>query len=517
VVNHRGVLGIDLGTGSVKATVVDLADGRSLGSASASYPTDRPEPGAAEQSPDLWWRATIDAVRRALNDAGHPPIEAIGLTGQMHGTVTLDAGHHPNGPAIIWSDQRSAAMVTNMEAELGPNLLDIAGSRLAPGFQAATLRWLQAHRPDRWATTRLVLLPKDYLRLRLTGEIATDPSDAAGTLLFDIRTRTWSPELMAVAGVTRDHLPAIVRSGDVSGRLSREAALSLGLPPGLPVAGGAGDAPAAALGSGVIAPGQLLITLSSGAQALTPLAAPIVDAHGRLHTFASPFEPGGAGAPWYGMGATLNAGNAIDWLCSILFDANDAESYNRLFALAAKSPPGAHGLLALPYLAGERTPHFDPSARGAYIGLDARHDRGDLVRALLEGISFALFDAWDVLQTVTSASPNRIVLAGGGSRSPFWRQLLADLFGIPVRAVKGGDQSALGAAMLGSAAIGADSSDLIEGWVRFEPEQTPDLVTHERYRSLLPIFRSAFEATRGIAAEGSGWGKTGTGDFPPSV
>ncbi len=510
---HQCLLGIDLGTGSVKALIVDRADGRALGEASVDYPIDRPEPGTAEQSPEAWWRATVDAVHRALTNSGHPTIEAIGLSGQMHGTVTLDAAHRPNGPAIIWADQRSAREAREIEERLGDELLDISGSRIAPGFQAATLRWLQRHRPECWATTRHILLPKDYLRLRLTGELTTEPSDAAGALLFDIQTRDWSSKLLDAAGVGREQLPPIVPSSASSGRLTRDAAMALGLPPGIPVAGGAADAPAAALGAGMIAPGDLMITLSSGAQVYTPLDAPLVDRLGRLHTLAAPFEPG-EGPLWYAMGATLNAGLAYRWLRGLLFDHPDESTFDRMNDLAATASPGANGLLFLPYLAGERTPHLDPDARGAFIGLDARHGRGELVRATLEGVSFALFDAWQVLQETTGANPAVITLAGGGSRSKVWRQILADLFGLPVRTLRGGNQSALGAAMFAAACTGDDVTDLVNRWVRYEAVSPPDSNGHNRYRALFSIFRDACEPHRAIVQALRQWGQAGNPGFP---
>lgn len=495
---HQGLLGIDLGTGSVKALVVDRVDGRPLGEAAADYAINRPEPGAAEQSPEAWWRATIDAVRRALATADHPPVAAIGISGQMHGTVTLDSDRRLNGPAIIWADQRSACEAREIEERIGDGLLDITGSRIAPGFQAATARWLQQKHPERWETTRHLLLPKDYLRLRLTGELATDPSDAAGSLLLDIRTRAWSPDLLDAAGISRDLLPPIVPASAVSGRLARDPALALGLPPGIPVAGGAADAPAAALGAGVIIPGELMITLSSGAQVYTPLDAPLVDRHGRLHTFAAPSEPG-EGPPWFAMGATLNAGLAYRWLRDLLFDHPDDTTFERMNDLAATAPVGANGLLFLPYLAGERTPHLDPEARGALVGLDARHGRADLIRATLEGVSFALFDAWRALRETTGANPSCITLAGGGARARVWRQIIADLFGLPVRSLRGSNQSALGAAMLAAACAGDPVPDLVDRWVRQEVALQPDPVAHARYQALFAIFHDAYAPHRAIA------------------
>ncbi len=489
---HRGLLGIDLGTSSVKALVVGREDGRTLGFASAGYPTTHPEPGFAEQSTDDWWRATVSAVRHALANANHPPIDAIGLSGQMHGTVLLDADYLPLGPAVTWADQRSASDAIDVERSFGSNMLDIAGSRIAPGFQAATLRWINRNHPDVCEAIRMILLPKDYLRFRLTREFLTDPSDASGTLLFDIRSRSWSVPLMLSAGVRPDQLPAIVPSG---GYLDRGAALELGLPPGLPVAGGAGDAPAAALGAGVIAPNDVLVTLSSGSQVYTPLATPNIDRSGRLHTFVAALDSN-ATAPWYAMGATLNAGNAVQWLAEVLFGEPVDRGAERVSELASKSPPGANGLLFLPYLNGERTPHFDPAARGAFIGLDESHSRADLARALLEGIGFAAYDAFASVENLTGVAPASITLAGGGSQSTVWRQIIADQFGLPVRTVRGLEQSALGAAILAGVARGDAIEDLIGRWIRPSVTVLPSPNDHDRYRTLLPLFRRGWQANR---------------------
>jgi len=504
-VDHRAILGIDLGTGSAKALVVDRDDGRLLGEASAAYPTHRPEPGAAEQSPDEWWRATIYAVRRAISAAGNPAIDAIGLSGQMHGTVTLDAERRASAPAIIWADQRSALDAIALTEELGSRLIEIAGSPIAPGFQAATIHWMRRVQPERWETTAFALLPKDYIRLQLTGDLVTDPSDASGTLLFDVNRREWSPELMAAAGVDRSQLPDIAPSTARTGTLSRQAGLTLGLLPGIPVAGGAADAPAAALGAGVIRPGELLLTLSSGAQAYTPVNVPAIHASGQLHTFATPFDGSHQVARFYTMGATLNAGLALTWLRDQVLGLTDDDALERISAWAANGPVGSDGLIFLPYLSGERTPLFDTSARGAFLGLSAEHGPDAIARSVFEGISLALFDAWEVVQAETAATPDQIVLAGAGARSLLWPQLIADLFGLPVRVVSGGDQSAFGAAILASSSIGADPVELADRWVRYELELEPDSVAHARYLELKPLFRDAYRANKVIFERLARW------------
>jgi xylulokinase len=422
----------------------------------------------------------------------------------MHGTVTLNARDQPNGPAIIWADQRSASQAQEFEEAIGPAMLAITGSRVSPGFQAATVRWLARHEPDRWRDTASLLLPKDFIRLKLTGERITEPTDASGSLLFDIQHLRWSETMIAHAGVSELQVPSVCGSAEISGLLTREAALMLGLPPRIPVVGGAADAPAAALGAGIINPGDLMITLSSGAQVYTPLTTPLIDESGRLHTFASPFtirDP----APWYCMGATLNAGLVLTWLHDLLGPEGADVDYERLIGLTRTSVAGANGLLFLPYLSGERVPHFDAGARGAFIGFDVAHTRGDLVRAVLEGVSLALHDAWEILKSTSGCDPERITLAGGGSRSAIWQQIIADLFGRPVRSLVGHDQSALGAAMLAATVNGERLVDLAKRWPRFGTEVPPDRTRHDRYQALVPLFRTAYQSNAALMHDLSDW------------
>jgi xylulokinase len=503
---RRALLAIDLGTGSVKALIVDAADGRIIGQGAVSYPIERPVPGAAEQSPDRWWDATCAASRQAIRQAGSVTVAAIGLSGQMHGTVLLDSSHRPIGNAIIWADTRSAADAGAITVAVGrERLLEVTGSPVAAGFQAATLHWLRRTQPERRRDAALVLLPKDYLRFRMTGAAVTEPSDAASTLLLDRRSRSWSPEMLDAVGIGRACLPEIRPSGAISGLVHRTAARDLGVPEGTPVVGGAGDAPAAALGAGVTQPGELLLTISTGAQVLMPLAEPQFDPLGRLHTFCAPFEPGSRAAPWYVMGATMAAGLAMRWLRDDIFALNGETAYDEMTALAATVPIGASGLLFLPYLAGERTPHLNPAARGDFIGLDAAHGRAHLTRAVMDGVSLAMFDAWSAVREVVPLAPDRIVLAGGGARSRLWRQMLADLFGLPVRPLHTAEQSAYGAALLAASALGDDPSDLAHRWVEAGDDVPPDPAAHQRYQELVPLFRDAYRSHIDLFERLAGW------------
>lgn len=494
----RALLGIDLGTSSVKVIVVDAGAGHVLGAASSGYPLSHPEPGAAEQDPADWWRATVTAVRQAMSGAGSEcAIHAIGLSGQMHGTVLLDRQGEPVAPAIIWSDLRSATSAAAITSAVGRDrLLDIAGSPVAAGFQAATIHWLRQARPDLWARTVKVLLPKDYLRFRLTGVYATDPSDATATLLLDAHTRQWSSVLLNAAGVDLAQLPTIFPSSAVTGELANDAARELGLRPGIPVAGGAGDAAAAAVGAGVVDPSFLLLTLSSGAQALAPAITSDIDSRGRIHTFCSAFEPGNGRAGWNLMGATMSAGLALRWLRQGLFQLTNEEAFADLDA-AASVPAGSNGLIFLPYLTGERTPHMNPNARGMFIGLSPEHGRAELTRAVLEGVAMALYDAFLVVREI-GANPERIVLAGGGSRSRLWRQIIADLFGLPLAPLAIDEQSAYGAAILATSVMGGSPMESARQWASYGTSVEPNPVNHARYRDFHALFRETYAANAGL-------------------
>jgi xylulokinase len=490
----RALLGIDLGTGAVKAVLVDPNDGRVLGVGSAEHPTHHPAPGAAEQDPADWERAATVAVRAALAAAGPVEVAAIGLAGQMHGAVLLDRADRPLAPAIIWADSRSAAAARAITTDLGPaRVVDLAGSPVAAGFQAATLRWLRDTDPALLARTTTVLAPKDELRRRLTGDRATDPSDAAATLLADRRTRAWSPELVAAAGIDPAALPPIRASSAIAGTLLPAPAAAMGLPAGIPVVTGGADASCAALGAGVAGPGDLLLTLSTGAQALTFVAAPEIDPGGRLHTFASPL-PIESGAGWSIMGATMVAGLILRWLRDALFALPPADAYATMTVWAGEVPAGAGGLLCLPYLTGERTPHLNPDARGAFIGLGPEHGRGHLVRAALEGATFALHEAAEVVTALTG-EPRRIVLAGGGARSPLWRQIVADIVGREIVPLVESEQTATGAALLAAPAAGlGDIPALAAAWARYDTPVAPDPAAVATYRALEPLFRATYTA-----------------------
>lgn len=489
------LLGIDLGTSTVKALTMTL-DGTVVGIGQASYEINRPELGYAEQSPDDWMRATAMAVHKALLDvgSGKSSVMAVGLSGQMHGTICLNASKEIVYPAIIWPDTRSGQQVSELTAKIGlERLVQITGSPLATGFQAASILWLQQNRPSLWKQTRYILTPKTYLLWRLTGVFAVDPSDGAGTLLMDVRNRDWSLEILTNLALDQDMLPKLSESGTVIGEVTSEAAQLLGLPERIPVVVGAADTACSLLGSGVTGEDTLLVTISTGGQIILPAEEVQVDTLGRIHTFCGSLEPGGGGSAWYKMAAVLSAGLSLAWLKDNVFKLSSEVTFDDMVALAEETEPGAGGLIFLPYLAGERTPHMNPDARGIFLGLSAGHRRGHLVRAIMEGVSLACYDAYSILYQL-GGRPKIITMGGGGAKNDFWQQILADVFNLPVRQLRVGEQSAVGACILAGAGIGLfDPIETAQKWVNFGLEVEPIVDHVPLYQEFLEIFRGTYQ------------------------
>ncbi|MER2598501.1 MAG: xylulokinase [Caldilineales bacterium] len=442
------LLALDLGTSSVKAVVINQ-DAHCLAAAAQEYPLLAAQPGWAEQEPEQWWQAAVQAAGTALAQAGHPAIAAIGLSGQMHGTVLVDAAGRALGRAITWADQRSAAQSAQFNERIGAaRLAAIAGTAPAAGFLGPTLLWLQHHDPARLAAAHTCLLPKDYLRLRLTGEPATEATDASATALFDVRRRTWSLEIVQALELPAHLLPRLIEPSEVAGTLRPAAAAALGLPAGIPVAAGCADQAAQALGNGLMQPGQGSVTIGSGGQVFLPLAVPRGDPLGRLHTFChAPADR------WYLLGAMLTAGLSLRWLRDLLGWQGAPDAYQRLAMLAAATPPGADGLLFLPYLAGERSPLMDPQARGAFVGLTLQHGPGHLARAIMEGVAFALRQILAVMGEMQPL-PQQLLAVGNGLAAPVWRQITADVLGCPLLLPAGREQAGVGAGLLAGIAAG---------------------------------------------------------------
>jgi len=434
-------LGIDLGTSSLKALVLDL-DGSVVGTGSAPYPLLTPQPGWAEAEPEAWWEAAAIAVPEAAG-VHAAEIAAIGLSGQMHGVVLSDELGHALRPAIIWADSRTRKQLATY-SELSPERRRTLANPIATGMAGLTLLWLKEHERQLYRRAQWALQPKDWLRLRMVHEAATEPSDASATLLYDMTTDYWAKELLEELDLRLDFLAPIRESVEICGILTSSAAEHLGVRPNLPVVAGAADAAAAAIAGGLLDPGPVQLTIGSGAQVVAPRDRLAIDSTGRTHLYR-------AAAPdrWYAMAAMQNAGIALEWVRTMLRASWD-EVYDEAFAVA----PGAEGLLFLPYLTGERTPYFDPDARGAWVGLRLVHTRGHLLRAALEGVAFAVRQGVEAL-LATGVPATELRLAGGGSFDPRWRHLLADVLEQPLLASATSSASSLGAALLAGVGFGA--------------------------------------------------------------
>jgi xylulokinase len=490
------LLGIDLGTSSVKVVVYSTT-GNILGLGSAEYPILTPQPGWAEQDPEHWWSATVQAARTAHHAAGQPEVLAIGFSGQMHGPALLDKQNQLLGNAIIWADQRSAPLLPEIESRVGiKRLAEVCGTAPAAGFLIATLCWLQRHDPARFDKIGVILLPKDYVRFRITGEIATEPSDAAATGLFDVARRIWAWEVIETLDIPKSIFPEIRDSAEVCGRLLPGPAVELGLRPGIPVAAGSADQPAQAVGNGLIEPGQGSITLGTGGQVFVPLAAPLFDSKGRLHTFCHALS-----TRWYLLGAMLSAGMALRWARHVL--GCDEIPYQELDRRAEVLPIGAEGLFFLPYLVGERSPLMDPHARGTFVGLTLRHDTAHLFRAVLEGISYAMRQIVETIEE-TGVVMDRWVASGNGLGSKFWRQMLADTLNRPL--LRGEDANSAERAGVGAAILGGIGAGVLGGFKEaqsFAPkfnevtEPDPSRVeayerAYSRFKELYPLLKNWF-------------------------
>lgn len=485
----RRTLGLDVGTTALKGVVVDER-GTVVAEASRGYPLSEPAPGWTEQDPEHWWQAAADVTQTLL--ASHGSVDAVGLSGQMHGTVALDAEGGVLHPAILWNDQRSGAECRELD--------DLTGGRTAlwtlnpprAAFTATKLLWLRRHRPEVYERIAAVLLPKDYVRYRLSGLRATDVTDASGTAMLAVRERRWSQDVLGALAIPEAWLPRTVESVEIAGSVDAGGAGASGLAEGTPIVGGAADQAAAAIGNGVVRAGVLSITLGTSGVVYAQIDRVLVDPSGALHTFCHAI-PG----TWQLMAGVLSAGGSLRWFRDAIWaplagaapgDPASNEAYAAIGHGIAETRPGADGLVFLPYLTGERSPHADPDARGCWLGLTTRHDHRHLARAILEGVAFALRSLVEIAERL-GVRVEEIRVAGGGARSALWLQILADVLGRPVRPALNPDASACGAAALAMAAVsGRDLAALAADWAQTGPLVEPRAAHAAVYERLYGVF-----------------------------
>jgi xylulokinase len=477
-------------------------DGCVVASATEEHaPFASPQIGWAEQQPDDWWAACRTAVPRALERAGlrGDDIACLGFSGQMHGAVMLDESGRVVRPALIWCDVRTDHQCRELTEKIGAErLIQLTCNPALPNFTLTKFLWVRENEPDNWKRVRSVMLPKDYVRYQLTGDRATDMADASGTLLLDVANRRWSNDMLEAAEIDRDLLPALYESSDVCGKVSARAAAATGLKAGTPVVAGAGDQAAGATGMGIVTPGAVSATIGTSGVVFAATDAPALDRKGRLHTFCHAV-PG----RWHMMGVTQAAGLSLRWFRDQFGGRSDdgRDAYERLTEEAATAPPGCHGLLFTPYLMGERTPHLDPRARGAFVGLTASHTRADVIRAILEGVAFSLRDTFSIFGEM-SVPVKSVRLGGGGARSALWQQIQADVYGHEVEVVEAEEGAAYGAALL--AGVGArmwvSVDEACASVVRVAKRVRPNADAVDMLNKNYAAYRRVYGATRDIFA-----------------
>ena len=493
------LLGIDVGTGGTRAVLID-SRGRVISSATAEHaPMSSPRIGWAEQSPEDWWRATCHAIHECLakSSSSTDPISGIGLTGQMHGLVLLDAQDHVVRPALIWCDQRTGEECREITKQVGAQrLIELTANPALTGFTLPKIWWVRRHEPQLWARVRSLMLPKDYIRFRLTGARAIDVADASGTLMFDVVHRQWSQPMLEISKIDPALLPTVFESQEISGYVHEQGARAAGLPTGIPVVAGAGDQAAGAVGMGIVKPGAVSATIGTSGVVFAATSSPVLEPHGRIHTFCHAIPN-----RWHVMGVTQGAGLSLRWFRDQFGAGPDdgRDPYDRLADEAAKTPPGADGLLWTPYLMGERTPHLDPHARGALVGITAQHTRAHVIRAILEGVAFSLRDSLTLFRDI-GVPIQSIRLGGGGARSPLWQQIQADIYSMPVDLIEADEGAAYGAALL--AGVGTKNWPSVEvaceTAVRVAKRVEPNPKTAELMNLQYAEYRKVYPALREI-------------------
>ena len=494
-------LGMDIGTSGTKTILMD-AEGAVVASATESYPLHTPKPLWSEQEPDDWWAAAVRGARKVLAAAGveGKQVLGIGLSGQMHGLVLLDKAGRPLRRAILWNDQRTAAECDEITEKVGARkLIGLVCNPALTGFTAPKILWVRRNEPSVYEKAKRMLLPKDYVRLRMTGEYATDVSDASGTLLLDVKNRRWCGEMLDILGIDGAMLPKVHESATVAGRLTKKAAAEMGLKAGTPVAAGGGDQAAGGVGAGVVRAGIVSVALGTSGVVFAHSDEVRTDPRGRLHTFCHAV-PG----KWHVMGVSLCSGGSLQWfrraLCPVEEAAAEAagcDPYDLIAAGASRAPAGCEGLMFLPYLTGERTPHADPFARGAFIGITPRTTRSHMARAVFEGVAFSLRDSLDIIRSL-NVPVGEIRLVGGGARSAFWRQSLADVFGADIFSLRASEGPALGAALLAAVATGRFGSveEACGAAIRTSWKDGPDAERAKFYGKLYPVWMGLYRSLK---------------------
>jgi len=496
------VLGIDVGTSGTRTLVVD-ENGAVLGAATAGHTCQSPKPLWSEQSPAEWWEATVQSVRAAMAAAGADPeeVKGIGLSGQMHGLVLLDADGKVLRPAILWNDQRTAEECDEITSAAGgrEKLIGMVSNPALTGFTAPKILWVRRHEPEVYEKARRILLPKDYVRFRLTGEHATEVSDASGMLLLDVKRRAWSSELLGKLGIDKALLPALYESPEVTGKLTREAAGLTGLAEGVPVVGGGGDQAAGGVGNGIVRKGAVSATMGTSGVVFAHADEVQVDPAGRVHTFCHAV-PG----KWHVMGVVLSAGGSFQWFRNALggperavAEAACRDPYEYLTDEARTAPAGCEGLYFLPYLTGERTPHADPFARGAFVGLTTRHGKGSMARAVMEGATYAMRDSLEIIRGM-GVPVSEIRLSGGGARSEFWATMQASVYGQETVVTNAAEGPAYGVALLAGVGSGVWGSveEACEATIRVTRRFRPDEADTRAYERYYPLYGGLYRALK---------------------
>jgi xylulokinase len=505
------LIGIDVGTTGSKALLID-DKGNVISSWTEEYPLYTPYPGWSEQDPEEWWIATKRAIQKIIKESSVSPkeIKGIGLTGQMHGSVFLDENGEVIRRAILWNDQRTSKQCEEIVEKVGgvQNLLNLTLNLALTGFTAPKILWLRENEPENYKRVRKILLPKDYIRYRLTGEFASDVSDASGTLLFDVKNRRWSKEMLNFLEIPEEYLPKVYESPEITGNLLSSVADEIGLIPGIPVVGGGGDQAAQAVGTGIVKEGIVSVTLGTSGVVFAYLDKPKGEKEGRLHTFCHAV-PG----KWHTMGVMLSAGGSFRWFRDSFGEIEielskwtGKDSYEYLTQEAEKIQIGSEGLIFLPYLTGERTPYPDPYAKGAFIGISLRHKKPYFVRSVLEGVAFGLKDSLELIKNL-EIKIKEIRVSGGGARSSLWRKILADVFNSPIVLINVTEGAAYGAALL--AGVGAGVYESVESAcdiaIKVISKEEPDQKNAEAYAELYELYKSLYPLMKDYFKKLSFW------------